>query len=140
MRIAPQPGGGFTHATLSRTTVHGDVMVGWRITGDTIAVDVTIPACTGAMVVLSLHPDGLSIDVAGGSHTWTDELPEGHASGPSCSLDMPYRILAADPAEWNALTRAFAERLPAIPFAHAARRNMDASPRTALGHFPPAAS
>lgn len=50
--IAPQPGGGLTHARASLETLYGPVAAGWAIKEGTITVDVTIPANTTATITL----------------------------------------------------------------------------------------
>jgi alpha-L-rhamnosidase len=78
MRIAPQPGGGLTHATLVHDTVHGRVRVAWRITGRHMTVEVTLPEGTRAIVDLPFGDQML--EVGGGTHTWESALPDGYCS------------------------------------------------------------
>jgi len=73
MRIAPQPGGGLTHASVSHDTAHGRVSVAWRITGSRLRLDLTIPAATAATVTLPLA--GRVEQVSGGAHAWEYDLP-----------------------------------------------------------------
>ncbi|GAA3146899.1 glycoside hydrolase family 78 protein [Planomonospora alba] len=113
MRIAPQPGGGLTHATLTHSTVHGEVRIGWRITGTRMDVEVTIPEGTEAVVELPLGDQ--VIEITGGDHRWRYDLPEGSGSREAYTMDTPLRTLAADPAVWHALTGVFAKHFPGIP-------------------------
>jgi alpha-L-rhamnosidase len=41
--IAPQPGGGLTHARTSLTTPHGEVRVQWSLDGNNLTVDAQLP-------------------------------------------------------------------------------------------------
>lgn len=50
--IAPEPGGGLTHATASLNTPHGLIASGWRQNADTLEVEVTVPPNTRAHVTL----------------------------------------------------------------------------------------
>nr|BFE78084.1 hypothetical protein GCM10020093_006850 [Planobispora longispora] len=111
MRIAPEPGGGLTHATLTRSTVHGEVRINWRIT-DRFTLDVTIPDGTCALVEL---PDGQSAEVGGGSHSYTCALPPVYGSREPYTMDTPLKTLASDLTVWRALTEVFAKHFPGIP-------------------------
>lgn len=112
-RIAPQPGGGLTSATLEHATPLGDVKVSWQIAGGTLRMDVTIPEGMQAEVVLPRHPDSVTVEAGTGSHAWTYELLDDER--PAFDLDTPLRTLAADPATWHRVTAVFAEHLPGIP-------------------------
>ncbi|GAA3908812.1 family 78 glycoside hydrolase catalytic domain [Microbacterium invictum] len=68
--IAPTPGGSLSHASARYTSPYGTVASEWRITGETLAVEVEVPANTTADVVL---PDGSKRVVEAGAHSW--ELP-----------------------------------------------------------------
>ena len=71
MRIAPQPGGDLSWATTVHETRFGTVEVMWRRQeGNQLNVEVSIPPGSTAEVVLPLHPDGLTVRVEGGRHTW----------------------------------------------------------------------
>jgi alpha-L-rhamnosidase len=78
MRIAPQPGGGLSHASVSHDTVHGRVSVAWRITGSRLRLNLAIPAGTAATVALPLT--GRVEQVSGGAHAWEYDLPEDRSS------------------------------------------------------------
>ena len=71
MRIAPQPGGDLTWARTAHDTTFGRVDVVWQRQGDDqMDVEVSIPSGSTAEVVLPLHPEGLTVTVEGGRHTW----------------------------------------------------------------------
>jgi alpha-L-rhamnosidase len=50
IKIQPHIGGGFTNASASLQTYYGTVSSGWKIEGNTILMDVEIPANTTATV------------------------------------------------------------------------------------------
>ncbi|MGC7101775.1 glycoside hydrolase family 78 protein [Amycolatopsis lurida] len=131
MRIAPRPGGGLTHATLTHDTVHGRVAVAWRVIDDRLRLAVTIPAGTTATVVLPLHPDGLAEEVAAGDHTWEYDLPRQRQR--EYTMDTPLQTLADDPAVWRAVTSVFGKHLPGIPIDGS---TPGVSLNTVLGYFP----
>jgi alpha-L-rhamnosidase len=136
MRIAPQPGGGLTHARTEHDTVRGRVAVGWRIDNGHVNVDVTIPAGTTATVVLPLHPTDLTVDIEAGQHQWRYQLPPGHGSRPDRNLDSPLRVLADDPALWHAISEVFAKHLPGIPIDGKAPEAAAMSLNAILTHIP----
>ncbi|MFB4268442.1 family 78 glycoside hydrolase catalytic domain [Nonomuraea sp. GTA35] len=109
MLIAPKPGGGLTHATLSHWTVHGDVRITWRI-DDRFTLDATIPEGTQAVVEL---PDGQSAEISAGHHTFTCELAQPERE--PYSMDTSLKTLAADPVVWRALKEVFAKHFPGVP-------------------------
>jgi alpha-L-rhamnosidase len=111
--IAPQPGGGLTHASARHVTVHGEVAVTWRIEEGVITVDVTIPPGTEALVRLPLHPEAAEVTVEAGTHSWRYSAPG--AERPEYSMDTALNVLAADPIVWRSLTEVFAKHLPGIP-------------------------
>ena len=110
MRIAPQPGGGLTHASVIHDTAQGRVCVAWRREGARMTVDVTIPQKASATVVLPGHSDGLVIQVEGGEYRWEYDVavPPRH----SYNLDTPLRELATDPVLWPAITAVFTKHFP----------------------------
>lgn len=65
VRIQPEPGPGIDWAETSYRTAQGLVSCAWRIDGDRILVDISLPGSTRAEVVL---PDGSRHDVQGGTH------------------------------------------------------------------------
>ncbi|WP_197538018.1 glycoside hydrolase family 78 protein [Actinoplanes missouriensis] len=115
IRIAPQPGGGITHASAAHDTVRGRVAVSWRIDGGEMAVEVTVPAGAEATVVLPLHPAAAVEQAGPGDHAWRYPLPEGHGARPEYTMDTPLKTLAGDPVVWPAVTAVFAKHLPGIP-------------------------
>ena len=50
--FAPRPGGGLTHASARHRSPYGDVAIAWRIEGDELVVETTVP--TGATATLDL--------------------------------------------------------------------------------------
>jgi alpha-L-rhamnosidase len=50
--LRPLPGGGLTHAEGSVETLYGRLSLAWRLDGDVMSVDVTVPANTTASLVL----------------------------------------------------------------------------------------
>ncbi|WP_202919317.1 alpha-L-rhamnosidase C-terminal domain-containing protein [Saccharothrix deserti] len=64
------------HARAAHDTVHGRVEAAWRIDGEDMAVDVTVPTGTTATVALPLHTEGACAEVGPGSHSWRYPLPE----------------------------------------------------------------
>ena len=66
--IAPQPGGGLTHAMGKIDSVYGEIVSRWQIDdAGVFTLDVTIPANTTATVTL---PDGQQHEVGSGQHQW----------------------------------------------------------------------
>ncbi|AXB45237.1 glycoside hydrolase family 78 protein [Amycolatopsis albispora] len=131
MRIAPRPGGGLTHATLTHDTVHGRVVVTWRIADGRLRLEVTIPEGTAATVELPLHAGGLAEEITGGDHCWEYDLPR--AQQREYTLDTPLRTLADDPEVWRAVTAVFGKHLPGIPIDGS---TPGVSLNTVLGYFP----
>ncbi|MBI1336712.1 MAG: Bacterial alpha-L-rhamnosidase [Phycisphaera sp.] len=70
--IQPQPGQGLTHASFTYDSLHGRYRSAWKIEGDTLHIDVEIPANTGATIVLPtadagrVKESGQPIDKAAG--------------------------------------------------------------------------
>jgi alpha-L-rhamnosidase len=110
VRVAPQPGGGLTHAKAARD----GLSVEWRRTDHTMTVAVVVPAGTTATVVLPLHPDGDSHVVEAGEHRWTYEVP---VPTHQLSLDSPIELLAGDENSWTAVNAILRRRLPHLPLA-----------------------
>ncbi|MFD0661694.1 alpha-L-rhamnosidase C-terminal domain-containing protein [Thermocatellispora tengchongensis] len=132
MRIAPKPGGGLTHATLTHTTVHGQVRIGWRLTRR-FTLDVTIPDGTHALVEL---PDGTTAEITGGSHSFGCDLPGKDGPPEPYTMDTPLKTLAGDPAVWRAVTEAFAKHFPGIPLDGTAPEAATYSLNNVLGFVP----
>lgn len=68
IRFAPQPGGGFTHASASHETPYGRASIAWRVDGGVLTVDVVVP--TGADAVVEL-PGQAPVAIESGSHTFS---------------------------------------------------------------------
>ena len=65
-RIAPKPGGNFTHAKAAYQSIYGAVVSGWKKQEDgRLVYEITIPANTTALVVL---PDGREALYQAGSY------------------------------------------------------------------------
>nr|WP_232794310.1 alpha-L-rhamnosidase C-terminal domain-containing protein [Pseudofrankia saprophytica] len=111
MRIAPGPGGGLTHATVTHDTPYGRVRMGWRHGPDgRMTVEVTVPAGTTAQVVLPRHPEDLTVDIEAGDHRWEYDTPS--PARPAYGLDTPLKVLFYDAAVWAALGTVFQKHLP----------------------------
>jgi alpha-L-rhamnosidase len=52
IKIKPAIGGGFTYASASLQTYYGKVSSGWKVAGDSIYLDIEIPANTSATVFI----------------------------------------------------------------------------------------
>jgi len=63
--IAPQPGGGLTHARATIRSIRGPIASGWTIDGATVRVEVSLPPNVTATVTL---PDGTTRELAAGHH------------------------------------------------------------------------
>ncbi|MCK9930219.1 glycoside hydrolase family 78 protein [Frankia sp. Mgl5] len=135
MRIAPRPGGGLTHATLTHDTPHGRVRVAWHQEPDSrVTVDVDVPPGTAADVVLPGHPDALTVHVGPGSHRWEYDLPK--RARPDYTLDTPLRELFRDSALWAAIQPVFRRHLPQFADADSGTEPSLPSLRVLLGYFP----
>ena len=135
MRIAPAPGGNLTSSRLRHNTTHGDVTISWSLTHQTMTVEVTIPEHTTAEVVLPIHPDGDVLEIVGGTHRWSYEVPS-TAGARSFSLDSTLKELSDDPAAWRAFTDAFATHFPGVPLDGAAPEAAFMSVNTMLEYVP----
>jgi alpha-L-rhamnosidase len=82
IRVAPQPGGGLTHARATHDTPHGRACSAWAIGDDgQFVLEVTVPEGASAQVVLPRHPDGRVDEVGPGDHRWAYEWPSAGDSG-----------------------------------------------------------
>lgn len=72
IRIAPDVGGGLNWAKTSYESIHGKIATDWKISGDQLLLDVTVPANTDATVCIpadrlaSVTESGKSLDKAEG--------------------------------------------------------------------------
>jgi alpha-L-rhamnosidase len=89
--------------------------VEWRIEGRDITLTVDLPAGTTAVVELPCNDTSPVLQVDGGQHTWTYELPEGFGRHPVYTMDTDLGTIAADPVAWKAVTEAVAAQVPGIP-------------------------
>ena len=135
MRIAPQPGGGLTHADLTHTIGDGTVRVSWRIDTAEVAVEVSIPDGTTAEVALPQHPESLVVHVDAGTHAWRYEI-DSSSIRPTLSLDSTLRQVADDPAGWRRFTEAFARHYPGVPLDGTGPEAAAMSVRTMLDYVP----
>jgi len=71
IRIAPQPGGGLKHARATLRTMYGKVESAWRIAGNRLTLNVTVPPNTTATVTLPGQP---SKDIGAGRYTFAAPL------------------------------------------------------------------
>lgn len=108
LRIAPRPGGAFTHAKATVRTPYGPASVAWRVDGDDLTVEAVVPPNTTAGV--DLPGVGVLPDVGSGRHTWTVPAPK--AAVPVVTLDSPISLLRDDPAAMQILTDAMLEYWP----------------------------
>lgn len=76
--IQPCPGGGLTFARASHLTPYGMAACGWRIEGDMLIVEATIPPNTTARVSLP-GQENQSLEVDAGQHLW--RIPLQKATG-----------------------------------------------------------
>jgi len=63
--IAPQPGGGLTHARATIRSIRGPIASGWTLTDGALRVEVSLPPNVTATVTL---PDGTTRELAAGQH------------------------------------------------------------------------
>ncbi|MBW8481254.1 family 78 glycoside hydrolase catalytic domain [Actinomadura parmotrematis] len=68
-RVAPQPGGGLTHAEVTYDCPYGRIEVAWRLADGRFRLDVTVPPGTTAEIVL---PGGARAEAGPGSHTFAE--------------------------------------------------------------------
>lgn len=65
-RVQPMPGGDLTWAEVTHTSPFGEIRVKWTLEGSDFAMNVTVPECTEAELVL---PNGTRETVPAGSYT-----------------------------------------------------------------------
>jgi alpha-L-rhamnosidase len=114
MRVAPLPGGKLTSAHLRHRTPAGPVAVSWELADETMSIEVSIPDGTSAEVALPYHPDGAVIEIPGGEHSWTYDVPSAVVFR-SYSLDSTIKEIAEDAEAWRAFQAVFAIHYPYIP-------------------------
>ncbi|WP_210481109.1 glycoside hydrolase family 78 protein [Naasia sp. SYSU D00948] len=136
MRIAPQPGGGLTWAKVAHETAYGRVEVSWRIEGEELALDVTIPAGAEAVVVLPLHPEAARVEVAHGTHSWRYELPAGYGAIQGLTMDSSIRQIAADKTIWRTVAETLDRYFPGIPLDASAPEAAAMSLKVVLENLP----
>jgi len=67
VRIAPRVGGGLTHARASLETLYGTVVSSWRLDGQQLVLDVTVPPNTSADIALP----GQNVTVGSGNYEFS---------------------------------------------------------------------
>lgn len=72
VRYQPRPGGGLTHASARYDSVRGTAAIRWTREGDTLTVDVEVPAASTGVIVLP--GTGREIAVGPGTHTFTESF------------------------------------------------------------------
>ena len=82
LRIAPEPGGGLTHAFGRLDTPYGVASSSWELGDGTVTVEATVPPNTTAHVRLPGASDELQ--VGSGSHRWT--VPYEPAAPPEAGM------------------------------------------------------
>ncbi|MCL2735178.1 MAG: glycoside hydrolase family 78 protein [Propionibacteriaceae bacterium] len=68
--VAPQPGGGLTHASTSHITPLGLAGVSWAVEEDEMRIRVIVPPGASADVRLPWHAESPTIAVGPGEHEW----------------------------------------------------------------------
>jgi alpha-L-rhamnosidase len=133
IRVAPQPGGGLTHASARLRTPRGMASVAWRIERQRhVTLKVTVPPDTIAEVVLPRHPDATVVSVGAGDHSWSYEIPL--ELPPRFGLDSPMKQLAADADAWAAFVGVLQRHIPGTPDLDPAMADqLDGTLRSALG-------
>jgi alpha-L-rhamnosidase len=101
VRIAPQPGGGLTHASGAHETPLGRIEVAWRVDGDEFELTAVVPDGMTATVLLPRHPNGDAYQVGAGRHQWCYTLKAD--PDPGYTLDTPIKVLHADNVVWPRL-------------------------------------
>jgi alpha-L-rhamnosidase len=138
MRIAPQPGRRLTSASVTHTTIHGDVSVRWSITGSQAVVTATLPEGTHADVLLPKHPHALTVAIGAGEHHWEYKI-EALRTSALYDLDSTLGSVATDPEAWRAITDVFARYYPGVPL-DGADPTAAAMPISTILEFIPGAS
>jgi alpha-L-rhamnosidase len=82
IRVAPQPGGGLTHAAATHDTSYGRARSAWAIGDDgQFVLEASVPEGASAQVVLPRHPAGRIEEVGPGEHRWAYEWPRADDPG-----------------------------------------------------------
>ena len=112
LAVAPQPGGGITHASASLETPHGHAAVEWRRTGERVTLDVTVPQGVEADLTLPLHGDseadgGTHQTVSSGRHHFDYVAVEPDSQFENFELQTPFDELRRDRVTWAELETLF---------------------------------
>jgi alpha-L-rhamnosidase len=108
--IQPRPGGGIRHATARHLTPYGFAECQWSIDGQTLAINITVPPNTTAVVSLP-GKEGERSEVGSGTHSWSYEYRDPDGRGP-LSIDHSISELADVPYAWAAIMDAIARLAP----------------------------
>ncbi|MFI6691198.1 family 78 glycoside hydrolase catalytic domain [Streptomyces sp. NPDC050433] len=133
--IHPRPGGGLTSARAAHDTVQGRIEVAWRVEGETVSLDITVPDGVDAEVILPLHPDGHREKVTAGEHTWT-YVVEGLGRRAAHTLDTPIGALAEDRTLWYAVAAVLEKNFPGMSLDPSPPEASSMSLATLLGYIP----
>lgn len=110
LRIAPQPLPGLDWASTTHQTPYGTASVEWRREHGVVQITATVPTNTSAEVLL---PDGRSLDVVAGVHTWT--VTEQATGGPvALTTATPLATIMDDPEAYRTVLEAFNRIDPAV--------------------------
>lgn len=96
IEIRPRPGGGLTHCRTAHLTPYGLAECSWKIDGNKIDLDVTIPANTTASV--TLPGETQSLEVGSGSWHWSIPYVDPDARGPFTVNDIVGEIMSDNAA------------------------------------------
>jgi alpha-L-rhamnosidase len=137
VRIAPQPGGDLTSATLRHETRYGEISIAWALEDGSASVRVVVPDGVEAEIVLPLHADVDSTVIVGsGEHLWEYEMPEGANVRAVYNLDSTLRQISDDALAWKLFTAAFSAHYPGVPLDGSAPEAAAMSVRTMLDYVP----
>ncbi|MFB7252487.1 family 78 glycoside hydrolase catalytic domain [Microbacterium sp. NPDC056234] len=135
VRIAPQPGGGLTHARAVHDTVRGRIAVSWRIVDGEIVIDASLPDAVEAEVVPPFSA-GPAFTVAAGEHTWRYPAPAGYGAASEVTMDSPIREIAKDADRWDVVVAVLQRYFPGLPIDAGAPEAAALSLHGLLEHLP----
>ncbi len=102
--IAPEPGGGLTHASASLDSPYGPASSAWRLDGDRFTLEITVPANTTAAVTVPAAGD---VTEGGEALTKRDGVSNVQPGGRRVTFDVDagqYRFESMLPADHHALS------------------------------------
>jgi len=103
LEIHPRPGGGLTYASSRHQTPYGMAECSWKIEGETITVDILVPANTTAQVTLP-GSDMAPLEVGSGSYHWSYAYVDPDARGP-LTIDDAIGEIVGSPEALAAMTK-----------------------------------